>query len=98
MKITYDPEVDAMYIQLVDGKHQCRTVCLTDEIALDFGAGETLVGIEILDAKKIVGKGKLPKIVLQNITAIDQLPASRRMEKIAARAASKLRKARKSAA
>ena len=31
---------------------------LNDEIALNIGPGETLVGIEILDAKQIVGQGQ----------------------------------------
>ncbi|MBI4460006.1 MAG: DUF2283 domain-containing protein, partial [Acidobacteria bacterium] len=29
--------------------------------------GETLVGIEILDAKEVLGKGCLPTVVLENI-------------------------------
>ena len=67
MKITYDEEVDAMYIQLIDGDHQCRTVSLNDDVALDFDARERLVGIEILDAKRVIGKGKLPKVVADRL-------------------------------
>ena len=67
MKITYDKEVDAMYIRLLEGKHQVHTVRLTDKIALDFGKKEVLVGIEILDASKVIGNGNLPKIILENI-------------------------------
>ena len=67
MKISYDKEIDAVYIRLVEGKYECRTLRLTDEIALNLGEKELLVGIEILDAKKILGKGKLPKILLENI-------------------------------
>lgn len=67
MKISYDKEIDALYIKLIDGEHQCRTVRLTEEIALDFGKGESLVGIEILDAKEVLGKGTLPSVVLENI-------------------------------
>ncbi len=66
MKITYDPEVDAMYIYLVEGKHECRTVQLNDDINLDFGEGETLVGIEILDATRVLGKGKLPRLTIND--------------------------------
>ena len=66
MKITYDPEVDAMYIYLVEGKHECRTVQLNDDINLDFGAAEMLVGIEILDASRVLGKGKLPKLMIND--------------------------------
>ena len=52
MKISYDSEIDALYIRLVEGKHQCRTLQLTDEIALNIGENELLVGIEVLDAKE----------------------------------------------
>jgi uncharacterized protein YuzE len=67
MKISYDSEVDALYIRLIEGPHQSRTLRLTDEIALNISEGEILVGIEVLDAKKILGEGKLPSIVLENI-------------------------------
>jgi len=67
MKLKYDSVADALYINLVEGEHQVRTVNLTDEIALDFAKGEVLVGIEILDAKEIIGKGELPKVVLENL-------------------------------
>jgi len=50
MKISYDQEVDALYIRLVGNLQECRTVRLTDEITLNIGADEQLVGIEILDA------------------------------------------------
>jgi len=69
MKISYDPEVDALYIRLVEGECECRTLRLNEEIALNIGPGETLVGIEILDAKQVLGKGQLPQVVLENLTA-----------------------------
>ena len=67
MKISYDSEVDALYIRLVEGKHQCRTLQLTDEIALNLGENELLVGIEVLDATEVLGKGNIPNVVLENI-------------------------------
>ena len=67
MKISYDSEIDALYIRLVEGKHQCRTLQLTDEIALNIGENELLVGIEILDAKEVLGAGNIPNVVLENI-------------------------------
>jgi len=67
MKITYDVETDALYIRLVEGKYECRTVRLNDEVALNIGPGEKLVGIEILDAKEILGNGQLPQVILENI-------------------------------
>jgi len=68
MKISYDPEIDALYIRLIEGKHECRTVRLNEEIALNIGAGEKLVGIEILDAKEVLGKGQLPPLTVENMT------------------------------
>jgi uncharacterized protein YuzE len=69
MKISYDPEIDALYIRLIEGKCQCRTVRLNEEIALNIGEGETLVGIEVLDAKEVLGSGKVPAVVLVGIAA-----------------------------
>lgn len=69
MKISYDSEIDALYIRLIEGKQECRTVRLNEEIALNIGTGEKLVGIEILDAKELLGSGKLPSVVLEGITA-----------------------------
>ncbi len=67
MKISYDPEIDALYIRLIEGEHECRTVRLNEEIALNIGLGEKLVGIEVLDAKQVLGKGELPSLVLENM-------------------------------
>jgi len=68
MRISYDPEVDAVYIRLVEGQFECRTLRLNEEIALNIGPGETLVGIEILDAKEVLGHGQLPQVVLENLS------------------------------
>jgi len=67
MKISYDPEVDAMNICFIEEKFQCRTVRLNEEIALNIGPGEMLVGIEILDAKQVLGKGQIPPVTLENV-------------------------------
>lgn len=70
MRISYDAEVDALYIRLLEGEHQCRTVRLTGAIALDMGEREALVGIEILDASEVLGCGKPLRLVLEGITAV----------------------------
>ncbi len=67
MKITYDSEIDALYIRILEGEHECRTLRLSEEIALNIGKGEKLVGIEILDAKEVLGQDDLPSIVLENV-------------------------------
>ncbi len=75
MKITYESETDALYIRLIEGEHQCRTLRLSEEVTLDIGEGEVLVGIEILDAKDVLGGGELPPIVLENIPFISSSAA-----------------------
>jgi uncharacterized protein YuzE len=67
MTISYDKEVDALYIRLLEGAYECRTIRLTDEVALNIAKGEQLVGIEILDAKRTIGKGELPSLVIENL-------------------------------
>jgi uncharacterized protein YuzE len=71
MKISYDPEIDALYIRLVEGKHECRSVRLSDEVALNIGAGEKLVGIEILDARELLGAGRVPAVTLEGVESAD---------------------------
>ena len=68
MKIIYDSEIDALYIQLVEGEHQCRTVRLSEEVALNIGAGKKLVGIEILDARETLGNIDTPGVILENVS------------------------------
>ncbi|MCC3410066.1 MAG: DUF2283 domain-containing protein [Microcoleus sp. PH2017_10_PVI_O_A] len=67
MKISYDSEIDALYIRLIEGKHQCRTLQLTDEITLNIGENKLLIGIEVLDATQVLGSGSIPNVVLENI-------------------------------
>ncbi len=69
MKISYDSEIDALYIRLIEGKQECRTVRLSEEVALNIGDGEKLVGIEILDAREVLGSGKVPAVVLEGIAS-----------------------------
>jgi uncharacterized protein YuzE len=69
VRITYDPKADALYIRLLEGPHECRTLRLSDQVALNLGAAEALVGIEILDAREVLGLGQAPSVVLENIAS-----------------------------
>ncbi len=71
MRISYDAEVDALYIRLLEGPFECRTLRLTDEVSLNIGPQEQLVGIEVLDAKAVLGKGTLPTVVLDNVASVE---------------------------
>ena len=67
MKISYDEKYDTMYIKLVEEPVECRTLQLSEDVALNIGPNEKLVGIEILDAKQVIGHGKVPSVVLDNL-------------------------------
>ena len=54
MKITYDPEVDAAYIYLTEESEQVTTVQVNANVFLDYGAADSLVGIEILNAATVL--------------------------------------------
>lgn len=55
MKINYDPQADALYISFKKGPVEVTTIRLTEDVAINFGPGEKVVGIEILDASQYVG-------------------------------------------
>ena len=66
MKITYDPEVDALYIRFrettVTTKH------IGEGLAADYDAEGRLAGIEILDAaKRLGGKEVFRQVVLEDV-------------------------------
>jgi len=67
MRISYDKEADALYIQLLEGDFQCRNVRVTDDIALDFAAGEQLVGLEVLGASHLFKNPESPEIELRHL-------------------------------
>ena len=59
MKLEYDKDVDAAYIYLVyplkKGAAK-KTIELNDNIILDFDEENKLLGVEILDASKVLKK------------------------------------------
>ena len=70
MKISYDPDVDAAYLSFKRGPTHVTTVRLTEDIAVDFGPHEEIVGIEILDASKHLElKRRRPEIQIENLKA-----------------------------
>ena len=71
MKIKYDPEVDAAYILFRDRPSQVTTIRLTEDIAVDFGPNEEIVGLEILDASQHlrIDRDK-PLVELENIQSL----------------------------
>lgn len=68
MKITYDKKVDAMYIKLKKGSYD-HTKKVTEDILVDVSKKGEVLGLEILDASKNIGKIKPQKIAVEFATA-----------------------------
>lgn len=68
MKIKYDPKVDAAYISFKKGPTQVTTIRLNEDVSIDLGLNEEIVGIEILDAREHLGlKQSSLKLELENL-------------------------------
>jgi uncharacterized protein YuzE len=52
MQILYNTQSDLLYIRLDDRKQEVINRRLGEDVVLDIGEGDKIVGIEILDASK----------------------------------------------
>lgn len=67
MRITYDSEVDALYIRFIEAT--VTTEHVAPGVAVDYDAEGKLTGIEILDAIKRFGsKDVFKKVTLEDLT------------------------------
>ena len=67
MRITYDSEVDALYIRFINTA--VTTQHITEGIAVDYDANGKIAGIEVLDAIKRFGnKDVFKKVILEDIS------------------------------
>ena len=61
MKIEYDDKYDMLYIRFDESQQNTINQRLSDNIVLDIGSDNKIVGIEILEAKEILNlKSILP--------------------------------------
>jgi uncharacterized protein YuzE len=68
MKITYDAEVDALYIRFIETT--VTTQHVAEGIAVDYAADGRVAGIEMLDAKARFGdQDVLQQVILENLVA-----------------------------
>ncbi len=66
MRITYDSEVDALYIRFLEST--VTTEHVAEGIAVDYDAEGRIAGIEILDAAERFGsKDTFKKVILEDI-------------------------------
>ena len=68
MRIQYDVRSDLLYIRLDDQNQQVVNRRLSEDIVLDMGEGDRIVGIEILDASKHVNLGNLLPVEYEAVT------------------------------
>ncbi|HLL43146.1 MAG TPA: DUF2283 domain-containing protein [Segetibacter sp.] len=59
MRIHYDSKTDLLYLRLEPAKHQVTNLRVTEDIVLDMGENDKIIGIEIMDASKHVNLEKL---------------------------------------
>jgi uncharacterized protein YuzE len=68
MQITYDPEVDALYIRLIEGPQEVTTQRLSEEVAVNYAPDGRIVGIEVLDASLSVFPTGDRTVTIRNLT------------------------------
>jgi len=66
LKIEYDKEADALYIQLRDALVQ-DNIDIEEGITVDLDENRHIVGIEILDASKKLSLRDLVNITIENL-------------------------------
>ncbi len=59
MQIQYDAKTDLLYIRLDDQSQELINRRVSEDIVLDMGPDERIVGIEILDASKHLDLARL---------------------------------------
>jgi len=68
MRISYDREVDALYIRFIETTVTTKHVA--EGIAVDYAADGRIAGIEVLDARRRFGdEGVFRRVVLEDLTS-----------------------------
>lgn len=68
MKINYDKDADALYIELSNAEFDTNKK-INESTILDLDKDNSIIGIEILDASKRISKESLSQIEVKNIIA-----------------------------
>ena len=63
MKIEYDPEADALYIQIREARAD-DNIDIEEGVTVDVDADRHIVGVEILDASKRLSPSDLTSITI----------------------------------
>lgn len=66
MKIEYDPEADALYIQIREAPVD-DNIDIEEGVTVDLDSDRHIVGIEVLDASKRLSSSDLSSITIQRL-------------------------------
>ena len=66
MNISYSDTTDLLYIRLDEKTQQVVNKRVSDQVVLDLGEGDRIIGIEILDASKHVNLETLLPVTYQS--------------------------------
>ncbi|MCD6318723.1 DUF2283 domain-containing protein [Candidatus Aerophobetes bacterium] len=67
MRIEYDQEADALYIQIQE-KYVAKTKEVENGVSIDFDKASKLIGIEILDATKRFTLSDIVNLYVENLS------------------------------
>lgn len=67
MKVTYYDKSDLLYIRLDESKQDVMNRRVADDVVLDIGEGDKIIGIEILEASTHVDLSKILPIQHEGI-------------------------------
>jgi len=59
MHVSYDDRTDLLYIRLDDRRQEVINKLVSEDVVLDIGEGDRIIGIEVLDASKHVTLDRL---------------------------------------
>jgi len=66
MKLTIDPDADALYLRLTDGRIE-DSEQVASGVVLDYDAQDNVVGIEMLHLSKRAPKADLQRLLFQTL-------------------------------
>jgi uncharacterized protein YuzE len=73
MRITYDADVDALYIRLSEDPSEVTTRRISEDVAIDYAPDGEVVGIEVLAASEHAFRpGDTPTVILENLLAVSR--------------------------
>jgi uncharacterized protein YuzE len=71
MRITYNADVDALYIRLIEDPSEVTTRRLSEDVAIDYASNGEVVGIEVLAASEHAFRpGDAPSVILESLLAV----------------------------